>query len=351
MEFSERGFENMLEDILTPTPYPDSLAPRLRVGLILTQQFTLLPVACFIDFLRHAADEADFSRQIYCTWKVISHDFQTIRASCGIDVLPQALFDDPQQYDYVVVAGGLLHSSRPAPAQLYEYLRGTARAGVTLVGLCTGQFCLADAGLLQSRRCAIHFTLEGVMATRHPDVITVTDSAVVQDGPFITCPGGVAAIDLAIDLITRHCGKARAAKGLHYMLAGDLVDRRSSTIDAEESLALSCNDHRLVKAVGLMRQRLSEPVTVSVIAERIGTTERLLTRLFLRHLKTTPAAFCRNLRLTHGHWLILNTDRSITEIACECGFTDSSHFIRCFRRRYGQTPSRLRRQHTLMSVR
>ena len=51
-----------------PPDMPD-IKPDMRVGFILSPRFTLLSFASFIDALRHAADEADFSRQIYCHWK------------------------------------------------------------------------------------------------------------------------------------------------------------------------------------------------------------------------------------------------------------------------------------------
>ena len=50
----------------------------------------------------------------------------------------------------------------------------------------------------------------------------------------------------------------------------------------------------------------------------------------------------RQIRLKSAHWLVLNSNRSIAQIANECGFTDSSHLIRWFKRAYQVTLSRLR---------
>jgi transcriptional regulator GlxA family with amidase domain len=50
----------------TPPP-PPLIKPDLKVAFILTPRFSLVPFAGFIDCLRHAADEADFSRQISCS--------------------------------------------------------------------------------------------------------------------------------------------------------------------------------------------------------------------------------------------------------------------------------------------
>jgi transcriptional regulator GlxA family with amidase domain len=48
------------------------------------------------------------------------------------------------------------------------------------------------------------------------------------------------------------------------------------------------------------------------------------------------------LRLKHARWMLENTALSAARIASELGFSDSSHFCRSFKARYGQTPSDLR---------
>lgn len=82
----------------------------------------------------------------------------------------------------------------------------------------------------------------------------------------------------------------------------------------------------------------------------VGVTERELTRLFNQHLRTPPAQYWRQIRLKAAHWMVLNGNRSITRIAHECGFTDSSYLIHWFRRAYHSTPTRLRSVHRQLGV-
>ena len=44
------------------------------------------------------------------------------------------------------------------------------------------------------------------------------------------------------------------------------------------------------------------------------------------------------MRLEHGHWLLLNSSRTVTQIAHECGFSDGAHFTRWFKKVYGEAP-------------
>ena len=220
-----------------------------------------------------------------------------------------------------------------------------------LIGLCAGQFRLAELGLLDGRRCAVHFIHEAAVKKLFPDVIAVTAEPFVRDGPYITCPGGFATLHLAKWLVTEHCGLSRSHKVLHYWHTGGGVDDvRPSPSDLGDP-GMSCNDSRVRKAVALMHQESSETVSVEAVAQRVGTTKRELTRLFNRHLKTPPAKYWRRLRLNAARWMIVNTDRSVAQIASECGFTDSSHLIRWFKKAFGTTPAGMRRIHSDLSVR
>lgn len=334
---------------LGPAKPPPLIETPLRIGIVPVPHFTLMPLACFVDFLRLAGDESDFSRQIYCTWDFLSHDTSPIRASCGMTIQPDKAFGDPADYDYIVVHGGILHSTeKPAPA-LYDFLRKAAGKDVPLVGSCTGSFILAEAGLLAGKRCAVHFSVAGALRQYFPDVIAVTDTPVVSDGNIITSPGGLAAINLAMFLVAQACGESRAHKAVHYLLGDHGFDRTKA---AEEfDLGLKCGDRRVVNAIGIMRQKMYELCPISEIAASIGTSERELSRLFRKHLQISPARYWRQMRLKAAKWMLLNSDRSIAQIAYECGFTDCAHFIHWFRRSYHVTPARLRRSHRLFGVR
>ena len=41
---------------------------------------------------------------------------------------------------------------------------------------------------------------------RYGDIVPVADQLFVEDGPFITCAGGLAALDLGAWMIERHLG-------------------------------------------------------------------------------------------------------------------------------------------------
>ncbi len=327
--------------IFGASPSPSGIEPDLKVGFILSPAFSILPLAGFVDCLRHAADVANRSRQIYCRWAFIAPDLAPIRASCGIEVMPQQLLPDPGIFDYVVMVGGLLPGCLEQPPAVFDYLRACQAKNVPIIGLCTGSFVMAKAGLLDGRRCAVHFEHRQELSDLFPEVIPISDESYVMDQGLITCPGGTAAIDLAVELVKQHCGKARAVKGLLSMLVDPHRVAHHLPHRPYEDLA-GCGNWRVEQAVQIMERNLGRTFGIDVLAARLGTSIRELDRAFARHAGTAPAAFWRKMRLGHGHWLLLNTSRSVTQVAHECGFADTAHFSRWFKRTYGETPRAFR---------
>lgn len=319
-----------------PPDMPD-IKPDMRVGFILSPRFTLLSFASFIDALRHAADEADFSRQIYCHWKIIAPSLQPVTASCGVEVCPQETFPDPREFDYIVVVGGQLPWCLEQCDEITPYLRTAYAANVSIVGLCTGSFLLAQAGLLDGRHCAIHTAHLRQMQSLFPKVLADTDRIYANDDEIFTCPGGTAALDLAFALIGERCGRARAIKGLRALLLDAQRTARHVPHRPFGHLVASGN-RKVEQAAELMEGQIAAPHSIATLARQLNTSARELNRLFTKHAGKPPAAVWRDMRLDQGHWLLLNSTRTVTQIALECGFADGAHFCRWFKRTYGETP-------------
>ena len=313
----------------------------LNIGFLLWPTFPLLSLAGFCDALRHAADLGDQSRPLRCAWTLLGMADETAEASCGVTVPVHAVQGSPRQFDYLVVIGGLLPKLEQVDRRYWDYLREADAEGVPLIGMCTGSFVLAKAGLMQDRVACVHaFHLEDYK-TMFPDLRVIANSDYLIDGNRITCAGGVSVLELATRLISLHCGSDRASKVIHQMT----VSRHGGTSFVERRKALgylAVVDLLVRHAIVLMEENLEAPLNVAVIAKMTGTSVRQLERNFLTEMGVSPKEFYRTMRLRYARWLLLNTEKRITVIAYECGFADSAHFIRGFKEVYGVTPGRLR---------
>jgi transcriptional regulator GlxA family with amidase domain len=316
---------------------------KVSFGFLLAPHFTLIAFSGFLEILRHAADLGDQSRQRLCSWTVMGAGRDPVTASAGVQVIPWETFRDPQEFDYIVIVGGLRREIDHYDRHLLAYLQAAGSAGVSLIGLCTGSFYLARAGLMHRRKCCIHWYHFQDFTDEFPDTFPVTDEIFIVDGDRITCPGGASAIDLALYLVERHLGRHRAVKCLRHQLL-DWVRPHDHPQSPFTQDFTTVSDPRVRKAVYLMEQSLGgETLSVDHIAAKVNTSIRQLERMFHTHFGRSPLSVFREIRLNYGRWLLVNSDRSITEIAYECGFSDSSHFSRWFKSAFGQAPAAARR--------
>lgn len=73
-----------------------------------------------------------------------------------------------------------------------------------------------------------------------------------------------------------------------------------------------------------------------------GRCKEHVCRSFKRHLGATPTDYVNNLRLQRAELLLLTSDMKVPDVASECGFDNSGHFHKVFKRHFGMTPRRLR---------
>ena len=92
-----------------------------------------------------------------------------------------------------------------------------------------------------------------------------------------------------------------------------------------------------------MQQRIDTPLSVTEIARQIGNSKRQLERHFRAALDTSPQAAFLDIRLAFARHLLEATDKSVSAIAVDSGFCNSSHLSRIFRLRYDCTPSEIRK--------
>ena len=314
--------------------------PPLSVGFILADNFTLSAFSLFVDQLRLAADEGDRSRQILCHWSVMGARPEPVRASCGITVARTSGFQDPKLFDYIAVVGGILHAGPQLDEETVEYLKSAARAGVKLIGICTGSFILSRAGLMIGRRCCVSWYHYQDFLDEFPHHHPIADRLFVVDGDRITCSGGGGTADLATYLIERHIGRSVAQKSRHVLL----LDRARPGSEAQPHppVVSGVLDDRIRRAMLLMEQHVAEPLPIADIADRLKLSTRQLERLFQTVVGMRPAVFYRTLRLRYARWLLDNTSRLVTDIALDAGFSDCAHFSRQYKAMHGFTPSETR---------
>jgi AraC-like DNA-binding protein len=134
-------------------------------------------------------------------------------------------------------------------------------------------------------------------------------------------------------------GRSLACSFLN-MLA--LTPRVQLPEDREESSAV---DFRRAQIKTFIQEHYAKPgLSTEDIANHLGVTSRYV-QIALASEGLTPTEYLKVCRLQAARSLLSSTafaERSITEIAFECGFTSSAHFSTEFRKCFGKSPRSFR---------
>ncbi len=148
---------------------------------------------------------------------LVAQDAAAVTTTGGMQVLPQATFDNCPPLDILVVPGGWGTRAEMKNELMLAFVKTRAAEVGTLTSVCTGSLILGNAGLLDGLRATTHWRSLGLMQELFPRVAVDTQSQVVEDGRVLTSAGISAGIDMALRLVARHCGEAVARATARHM--------------------------------------------------------------------------------------------------------------------------------------
>ena len=99
---------------------------------------------------------------------------------------------------------------------------------------------------------------------------------------------------------------------------------------------------RMKQMLRFVEEHYSEELTVQLIADSVALSESACLRSFRQMLGITPIQYVKQYRVEKAAELLRSTRLKTGEIGAECGFTDSSYFIKIFREIKHCTPKEYR---------
>ena len=307
-----------------------------NIGMLLIPQCNSLAAHAFIDPFR----AANYLRgtTLY-NWDFLSLDDKTVSASNGLGLTHTTDYSNTNTtYDFIVVNASWTPEKYHS-RKLQNWLRKSTNAGTTLVGIDTGAFVLAYAGLLSGYRATVHYEHIAAFKELFPNT-RIEESLFVVDRDRLSSCGGLTACDLSLEIIRLQHGIGLSNAVAHYIFHERLRSSEEIQQSPNHEPVGYATPKLLRDAIVLMERNLEEPLRLPEIAIYVQISQRQLERLFLQHTGETPIRYYINVRLDRARGLVTQTQMPLAEVAGACGFGSSEQFTRAYKKRFNIVPSK-----------
>lgn len=142
----------------------------------------------------------------------------------------------------------------------------------------------------------------------------------------------------------RDTGYEFGTMSLFYEIMYMLVKNYRLTEVHEKEIRHSRKLDTLSKITTYMREHYKEDLKLSDLAATFGYSDAYLSRMFQKYAKINYKTYLQDIRMAYAYRDLMNTDRTISQIALDNGFCSSRGFSGEFQKRYGILPSEMRKQ-------
>jgi transcriptional regulator GlxA family with amidase domain len=285
-------------------------------------------------------DRSDDGLPVY-DFAVASAEGPVVSTRAGFSMNVEHGLERLEEADLIAVPAGARYGSREYPPELLKALRRGIERGARVLSVCSGVFVLAEAGLLDDRRCAVHWHDADQLARSYPRLTVEPDVLYVDEDPVITSAGTAAGIDACLHIVRKEQGPEVANKIARRMVVPPHRDGGQAQY-IERPLPRSHGD-TVAEVLVWMERHLDEEVTVEQLAERAHMSPRTFARRFQQETGTTPYRWILRQRVLLAQRLLEGTDETVDAIAGRAGFGNAAALRHQFVQTIGTTPHAYRR--------
>jgi transcriptional regulator GlxA family with amidase domain len=322
---------------MTETGQPTTL------GFLLFPGFPMACLTSAIEPLR-AANEIAGRREF--SWTLVGEDARPVQSSADVRFDADVALSDLAGVDELYLLS--------SPASRFEHPRRTLarlrwldRSGLAMGAFSGGIFPLARAGLMDGRRCSVHWCYEAAFAAEFPQV-EASRAAILRDRRRVTVSGAGAVFDLMLRLIEERLGRATMTEVAcwfqHPFVRDENATQTMPVPGAGGTETLLPGPVRA--AIALFADHIEDTVQIADVAREVALSERQLERVFKMATGETPLRYYRLMRLKRARQRVLYSTDTLTEIAQSVGYSSSTELSRYYAQAFGLSPREERRRLT-----
>jgi two-component system response regulator YesN len=142
-----------------------------------------------------------------------------------------------------------------------------------------------------------------------------------------------------------HVASSLQAQAWAQLILSEVVasSTRSDAAQIQRDLRSRLHPH-VVHVLEYIAQHYAEPLHADDFAQIAHLSSKHFARLFKSAIGNTPSDYLRSFRLQRAREALSQSEKSIAQVAHECGFEDAAYFSRAFKQKFVLSPQEFRNQ-------
>lgn len=130
-----------------------------------------------------------------------------------------------------------------------------------------------------------------------------------------------------------------------YRLFAAILERGLYTEGQPAERAGNSTD-QLKPVLEYVESHFNQPLSLAQLADVVGMNPKYFCRFFRQVTQQTPMNYVNIYRIEQAAHMLCGSTMTVTEVGLECGFSDTSHFVKTFKKYKGVTPKQFRKRET-----
>lgn len=315
---------------------PKTIAPK-TVVIVCFDDAQLLDITGPMQVFSSANDLYEGDVKPYQLLTMAEND--KIRTTSGLELAAEPLSRAPDHLDTLIISGGRGINRFAGNKAMLQWIDMMNRKTRRTASVCSGSLALAKLGLLDGKKATTHWSRIGEFEKDYPDVLWTNEAIFIRNGKIWTSAGITSGIDMALAMVEEDLGFNLAKSVARQLVV--YLRRPGGQSQFSELLDFYCEDERFNLLNQWVMKNLSRPLSVAMLAEKCGMSERNFSRLYTRDTGSSPAKAIELFRLEAARQY-LEQNWSIKKTARQCGFGSEETLRRVFQRHFHVSPQNYR---------
>ncbi|MEX6687997.1 helix-turn-helix domain-containing protein [Danxiaibacter flavus] len=214
-----------------------------------------------------------------------------------------------------------------------------------IVCLCVGSFFLASTGLLDKKKCAVHWAAKNEFRTMFPEVSIIDDSIITDENGIYTCGGGYSYLNLLLYIIEKHLGREISVL-VSKMFEID-IERKSQNPFMIFVGQKNHGDEIVLNAQHLIENNPTQSYTIDEICLKLGVGRRTFERKFKKCTGNSVAEYIQRVKVEFAKKHLEAGRKTVNEIIYETGYNDIDAFRKVFKKITDLSPIDYRKKYAV----